>query len=98
MEYLTIFKDSPVTSLLSSDGITATSSAIIATNNIKQAAKDKSVFITYWHNGKVTFESIYTHTQKIPAKALRDLESFQAWNIDRINHFYIIDGQKCGIL
>lgn len=97
MEFIEIFNRAPITAILSNDGITATDQAIKTLNNIKNAAKAKNVFITYWHNGKVTFTSIYSHTAKVPAKALKDLAAFETWNIERINHYFTADSIKCRI-
>lgn len=98
MELFKVFNESAAAALLSNDGISATDQAILTVNNIKKAAKEKQVFITYWNDDKVTFTSIYSHTSKVPAKALRDLASFQAWNVERINHYFTSDGEKSGIL
>lgn len=88
MRYLEIFKNSIATPLLSSDGLSATSNAISVLNAIKESAKEKGVFVTYWNSEKVTFTCIYSHTVKVPAKALRDLQAFRVWNEERINYFF----------
>lgn len=98
MELIKIFNAAPAAALLSSDGVCATDKATATINNIKAAAKSKNVFITYWNDGKVTFTCIYSHTSKVPAKALQSLESFQNWNINRINHYFTADKAKCNIL
>jgi len=98
MELIKVFNQAPAAALLSNDGICASDKANAVINNIKAAAKAKGVYITYWNDGKVSFTYIYSHTSKVPAKALQDLESFQNWNINRINHYFVADKTKCGIL
>lgn len=88
MRYFEIFKNSIATPLLSSDGISATDGAICVLNAIKASAMEKGVFVTYWNSEKVTFTCIYSHTVKVPAKALRNLEAFRVWNEERINYFF----------
>ena len=97
MEFIKVFNESPAAALLSNDGVCATDQATATVNSIKAAAKEKNVYITYWNDGKVTFTCIYSHTSKVPAKALQNLASFQAWNIDRINNYFTADRKKCGI-
>ena len=98
MELIKVFNSAPAAALLSTDGVCATDKATATINNIKAAAKSKGVYVTYWNDGKVTFTCIYSHTSKVPAKALQDLTSFQEWNINRINHYFAADKAKCGIL
>ena len=88
MEILVVFKNSCCMPLLSSDGWSATSEAAATVREIKEAAKEKGVYITYLNGQKVVFTSIYTHTINVPAKALKSLEAFKNWNIERINTFY----------
>ena len=95
MELIKVFNQAPAAALLSSDGVCANDQAIKTVNNIKAAAKEKSVFVTYWNDGKVTFTSIYSHTSKVPAKALKSLSAFEAWNVERINHYFTEDARKC---
>lgn len=97
MELFKVFTASPAAALLSNDGVCATDKATATINNIKAAAKEKNVFVTYWNDGKVTFTCIYSHTLKVPAKALQDLESFYKWNAERINYYFVSDGKKCRI-
>jgi hypothetical protein len=98
MELIKVFNASPAAALLSNDGMCATDKATATVNNIKAAAKAKGMYVTYWNDGKVTFTCIYSHTSKVPARALQDLASFQAWNINRINHYFAADKAKLGIL
>lgn len=95
MEFIKVHNQAPAAALLSSDGISANDQAIKTINNIKAAAKEKGVFVTYWNGGKVTFTYIYSHTSKVPAKALKSLSDFEAWNVERIKYFFIEDGKKC---
>lgn len=95
MEFIKVFNESPAAALLSSNGISANDQAIKTVNNIKAAAKEKSVFVTYWNDGKVTFTCIYSHTAKVPAKALKSLSAFETWNVERIKHFFIEDSKNC---
>ena len=97
MEFIKVFNQAPAAALLSSDGVCASDQAVKVVNNIRNAAKEKSVFVTYWNDGKVTFTSIYSHTAKVPAKALNNLATFEAWNLERINHYFAADAKKCGI-
>ena len=88
MKYLEIFKNSIAAPLLSKDGISATNEAISALSDINTVANEKGVFVTYWNSEKVSFTCIYSHTVKVPAKALRDLQAFRVWNEGRINYFF----------
>lgn len=94
MEIIKVFNGAPAAALLSSDGITATYQATKAINNIKAKAKAKGVDITYWNSGKVTFSCLYLHTIKVPAKALKSIADFEAWNIERIARYYTEDLKK----
>lgn len=98
MKYLEVFKNSCAAGLLSANGLTCRPEAENAVNRIKDAAQNTGVIITFWNGEKVTFVSVYSHTLKVPAKALKNLESFSAWTIDRVNHYYRADGVKLGIL
>ena len=98
MKQFEVFTKSPAASLLSSDGVTATAAAQKAVEAIKQAIKEKGMYVTFWSNSTASFTSIYSHTVKVPAKALKSLDAFQLWTIERINHFYNVDGVKVGIL
>lgn len=98
MELIKVFNASPAAALLSNDGVCATDKATAVINNIKAAAKAKGVCVTYWNDGKVTFTCIYSHTSKVPAKALQSLDNFHNWNLNRINHYFTADRAKSGIL
>ena len=97
MDFLTVYNQSQAAALLSSDGLTTTLSAQKVVDAIKEAAKLKGVYITFWNNQTVTFLSVYMHTVKVPTKALKSLESFKEWTIERLEHFFILDGYKIGI-
>ena len=97
METIKIFKSSNVIAILSNDGLTATGNAIKVLNDIKNAAKELGVLITYFDNS-ARFTYFYQHTVKVPANALKSLEAFKAWNCERMNKFVEYDIKKGGLL
>jgi len=86
--YLTVYKSSVCIPLLSSNGVTATDKATFAAVSIDIQARAKGVNITYLPGEKVSFTCIHKYIVKVPAKALKDLESFKAWNYERIDKYF----------
>lgn len=84
MKNLAIYKDSAASGLLSNDGIATTEKGTQVAKRINEAAHAASVWVTYYPGNKVRFEGWNNTLRTIPAKALKSLEAFEAWNLERI--------------
>ena len=84
MKNLSIHKDSAASGLLSNDGIATTEKGAQVARRINESAAVASVWVTYYPGNKVRFEGWNNTLRTIPAKALKSLENFEAWNLERI--------------
>lgn len=87
MEYLKVFAAAPVASLISDNGITVNAAAAATIRELRLYLKNDQTAVTFWNSGKVSFTYIYTHTIKVPAKAMRDMNSLAAWVRERAAHY-----------
>ena len=94
MEVFVVFKNSVVSGLLSDNGLTCNDQTIRVINDIKAECKRYGVYVTYWNDNTVTFMNCYKNTVKVPAKVLKSLDNFKAWNIDRIRHYFNSDKKR----
>lgn len=91
MEFLKVFAAAPVASLISDNGITPNAAAAATIRGLCRYLKDNGIAVTFWNDGKVSFSYIYTHTIKVPAKALQDTNSLAAWVLKRAAHYKAAD-------
>lgn len=94
METLEIFAKSPVSGILSNDGLMCSPEATKAIKEIISVCSSIGVNVTFWNDSKVTFTSIYMHTISVPVKVAKSVGEFKAWTISRANYFYNLDKKR----
>lgn len=91
MEYLKVFAAAPVASLISNNGITPNAAAAATVRELRRDLENNGTAVTFWNDGKVSFSYIYTHTIKVPAKAMQNASSLAAWVRERAAHYKASD-------